>query len=301
VSCSLLISASWFHNTLSENELIQVLRDAVMQWVIGSQPSYIIPIKGHMRQAVELGVGHLKLVASEAFQADENYPVYIDEPLVVLSLMRSFEEHEWTRRLTWLQHLLFSAPTKSSVGFIFEEMTMMLLMEKFGGKFTTLGDVFNFHSSAPLKSREVALVSLTRMPDGVMSPSEASWTSGSSDRFGLKAQSVEDVLAFFADPKGKCFLFPHNHMGPDVICFLKDKETSELIILLLEARARATLDQRTWDKSIQTVTPMFFYTTTVRVRHFTSYLIADPSLCTVRKRDKGQHTHLLHIQTLRRI
>jgi len=139
------------------------------------------------------------------------------------------------------------------------------------------------------------------MPDGVVSPSEASWTSGSSDRFGLKAQSVEDVLAFFADPKGKCFLFPHNHMGPDVICFLKDKETSELIILLLQARARPTLDSKTWLKSLETVTPEFFYTVIVRIGHFTSYLITDPLLCTVRKADKEQNTSLLHMQTLRRI
>jgi hypothetical protein len=178
---------------------------------------------------------------------------------------------------------------------------MMLLMEKFGGKFTALGDVFNFCSEASLKSREVTLVSLTRMPDGVMSTSKASWTSASSDRFGLKAQSVEDVLAFFTDPKGTCFLFPRGYMGPDVICFLEDKETSELIILLIQARARSTLDSRTWLKSLETVTPEFFYTMIVRVRHFTPYLITDPSLCTVRKTNKGQNTRLLQIQTLRRI
>jgi hypothetical protein len=272
-----------------------------MQWVIGSQPSYVIQINDHMHETIELGVGHVQLVAPNGFVADRNYPVYIDEPLVILSLMTIFEQYEWTQRLTWLQHSLSSARNKSSVGFIFEEMAMMLLMEKFGGKFTALGDVFNFRSSAPLKSREVALVSLTRMPDGVMSTSEASWTSGSSDCFGFKARSIEDVLTFFADPKGKCFLFPDNYMGPDVICFLKDKETSELIILLLQARARPTLDSKTWLKSLETVTPEFFYTVIVRIGHFTSYLITDPLLCTVRKADKEQNTSLLHMQTLRRI
>jgi hypothetical protein len=259
----------------SGSKLIQVLRDAVMQWVIGSRPSYVIVIQDHMRSLVEHGIGYIKDVVTdhETFDAYDKYPVYIDEPLMVLSLMTLFEERDSTNRKTWLRHSLCSSRTKCSTGFIYEELAMMVFMEQYGGKFTALGDVFNFHAQTPLTSTEVRLVSLTRT-DHRMSISEVSWTSGSSDCFGFKAQSVEDVLAFFVDPKGKCFLFPHNYMGPDVICFLQEKETSELIILLLQARARPKLDSKAWLKAVETVTPEFFYTMIVRVRHFTFYSLS---------------------------
>jgi hypothetical protein len=131
----------------SGNKLIQVLRDAVMQWVIGSQPSCVIVIQDHMRSLVEHGVGYIKDVATdyETFDAYDKYPVYIDEPLMVLSLMTLFEERDSTNRKTWLRHSLCSSRTKCSTGFIYEELAMMLLMEQFGSKFTALGDVFNFH------------------------------------------------------------------------------------------------------------------------------------------------------------
>jgi hypothetical protein len=175
----------------SGNELIQVLHDAIMQWVIGSQPSYVIVIQDHMCSWVEHGIGYIKDVVTdyETFDAYNKYPVYIDKPLMVLSLMMLFEEQDLTNRKTWLQHLLCLSCTKCLTGFIYEELVMMVLMEQFGGKFTALGDVFNFHAQMPLTSTEVRLVSLTCM-DHRMSISEASWTSGSSDFFLVSRPSL---------------------------------------------------------------------------------------------------------------
>ena len=274
-----VFSRSMLHSliTCAETALIQVLVNALMLWVIGTQP-YII-IEKRMCQMIDLGVGHLKPAApGEKFDVNRNDPVYIEEPLMILSLSSLFEKQTWTQRKTWLSNSICVARTKSSAGSIFEETTMMVLMEKFGGKYTALGEVFNFGASSSLGSREVTLVSLTRMPDGTLSTSEASWTSGSSDCFGFKAQSVEDVLSFLENPKGKAFLFPHVYMGPDLIGFFKDKETSELIIFLLQAKLTPKLDSNIWLKAINSITPGFFYTLIVCIRYFISYLSTDPLL-----------------------
>src|SRR5262245_32102773 len=126
-----------FFDNPSGNALIQVL---VKMWVIGSQPSYLT-IENHMIEMIDLGVGHLEPVApGEIFNSDKNSPVYIAEPLMILCLSSLFGKQVGTQRKTWLSNSICTARTRSSLGFIFEETTMMVLMEKFGGKFTALGD-----------------------------------------------------------------------------------------------------------------------------------------------------------------
>jgi hypothetical protein len=265
------ISMAYFSGEM----LVLVLVNVLMRWTIGSQP---IPVDGHMHEFIDLGVGHLKTVHGEEFDPNINHPVYISEPLVILSLSSTFEKQTWTKRSSWMSRCMSTAPTKSAFGDIFEETMLFVLMEKFGGKFTALGDVFRFGESSSLKEREVTLVSLMRMADDSVSCHEASWQSGCSDRFGFKARSPEDAIAYFKDPKGIAFLFPDIHMGPDLIAFFKDKKTQELIILLLQAKARPKLDSKTWLGALESITPDFFYTMIVGVIHFTSHYSTDPLL-----------------------
>ena len=72
----------------------------------------------------------------------------------------------------------------------------------------------------PWGSRKVNLVSLKRTVDGSMQYCPVSWTFGSSDRLGYKAALPKNVLAFMNNPNGRCFIFPDNHMGPDLLFFL---------------------------------------------------------------------------------
>jgi hypothetical protein len=253
---------------------VQVLVNALMLWVIGSQPSKIL-IEGHAREMIEFGIGHLKAVVSDGHfnDSDEaNFPVYIAEPLIILHLRSLFERQSWTQRTTWLSNSMLTARNKSSIGTIFEEATMMVLIQNFGGKYTALDKVFHLGTSSPLGSREVTLVSLTRGTGDEMLSSEISWSKGSSDCVGFKAQSVENVLEFFADPKGKPFLFPDIHMGPDVVAFFVDKETQELIMFLVQAKSRPKLNFSTWMNALESITPDLFYSMKkVRLRRSSSY------------------------------
>ena len=263
---SKMLSVSRHYLTLFPDiGLIQVLVNALMRWVIRSQPSQI---EDHMQGMISRGVGHLVVVAGRISSPKLNYPMHIAEPLTILSLSTIFEQQPWTHRKKWITNAMRTAPDKPSFGITYEEMIILLLMENFGGKFTRLGDVFHFAAKSSLGSREVTLVSLMRRADGVMLSCEASWSTGSSDRFGFKAQSPANVLDFLNDPKGKPFLLPDNHMGPDVICFLQDKKTQELILLILQSKTKQNLDTKTWLEAIYSVNPEFFYTIVVRLSFF---------------------------------
>jgi len=207
-------------------------------------------------------VGHLKsdITANDFHQnPDANHPVYIDEPLIILSLMTLFDDKQPDWRKKQMSHLLRTASDRSSQGVRLEELLLMVLVENFGGKYTALGDVFSFCESSPLVSRMVSLVSLKR-GDGVIWSSPVSWKTGSSDRLGFKAISPTDVLKFLSDPKGRPFLFPDNHMGPDLMCFFEDKETGELIMVAVQSKITSPLGSKLWIEAVNSVTPECFYT-----------------------------------------
>jgi len=116
-----------------------------------------------------------------------------------------------------------------TLGYVLETALPLVLMENFGGKFSPLEEVFDCGSKS-LGSRRVTLVSLKRVASGELQTCPVSWSEGSSDRWGLKAKTPAHVLEFFDNPDGKVFLFPDNHMRPDLSWFFQDQETKELIL-----------------------------------------------------------------------
>lgn len=141
---------------------------------------------------------------------------------------------------------------------------MYLLMDAFGGKSTPLENIFHFAERSLLGARKVELVAGRLGPKG-MSVVETLWLMGSSDGIGFKAKSAQDAFTFLGDPKGKPFLFPDNHMGLDLLCFLRDAQTGELIVVLVQAKVKKQLDTKTWIKALESINPENFYTVAVRV------------------------------------
>jgi len=119
----------------------------------------------------------------------------------------------------------------SGLGHVLETALPLVIMETFGGKFNALKEAFTFKTGSILGSRRVTLVCLKRMASGKMQICPVSWNElGSSDRLGLKAKTPADVVDFFKNPDGKIFLFPDNHMHPDLSWIFQDEETKELIL-----------------------------------------------------------------------
>ncbi len=126
-------------------------------------------------------------------------------------------------------------------------------------------------------SREVTLVSLKCMCDSEIQICPVLWTLGSSDRLCFKTTSPNDIRKFLDNPDGKCFLFPDVHMGPNLMCFLQDQETKELILLLLQSKYLRYLTPENWLCALDSVKPeFFFYMVRVCTRHPTLYSRTDP-------------------------
>lgn len=234
-----------------------------MRWVVKGQ-AQCIPVEGNMHQAISLGVGHLERVDSDrVLGTNLNYPVYISEPLMILALSSVFESQPLSSRITWISNACCAARNKPSLGYVLEEVVLLVIVEHFGGKATPLQDVFHVE---PLSwgSRKVSLVSLVER-NGVMQCTPASWTKRSSDRLGLKAESPRDVLAFLKDPQGRTFLLPDDHMGPDLLCFLQDTDTKDLIILLLQTKLKKSHNQSSFREATNSLNLNFFYTQLVRL------------------------------------
>ena len=261
-TCNVLLNHGVPDNRFIDAKLIQCLFHAFMRWRIGSQTTWL-PIKGNVHELIALGIGHLQKV--EPFQTwaeNENYPVYLCEPLVVLYLSSVFDKYPHTKKEAWIAEAFRTARNPQSGGIIFEEAVLLVLLERFGDKSCALSDVFDCNQ--PWGSRKVTLVSLKRLADGPMQCCPVSWTCGSSDRLGFRAARPTDVLEFLNNPDGKCFLFPDTHMGPDLMCFLQDVETKELILVAVQARfIFPSLTVSDWLSAIATVTPEFFYTCNV--------------------------------------
>ena len=244
--------------------MILYLVDILRRWTLGSE-STMIPIEHDTHELISLGIGFLDHQEG-AWELEPNltYPIHISEPLVVLSLSSLFEDQSWTNRQEGMIRSLRLAPNTSTLGFSFEEVTLVVLMDAFGGRFTPLSTVFQCDDT--LKSRRVTLVSLKRGADGIMHSHPVSWKSGTSDRFGFKATSPEAVLNFFNNPDGKTFLFPDTCMGPDLFCVVQDEETKELILLALQAKASPKVSAETWISALNSITPDFFYTFVVGIK-----------------------------------
>ncbi|KIM39923.1 hypothetical protein M413DRAFT_446839 [Hebeloma cylindrosporum] len=242
----------------SNSELVDHLLHVIMRWRIGSQPT-TLPMEHHHHKAVELGIGLLERLNLAEKLKPENLPVSLCEPLVVLHLSTVFQKHNHATNATWISNAFSRAHDKpAALGPSFEEATAMVLLQKFGGNPCTLSDVF--HCAQPWGSRKATLVALKRGIDGEMQCFPVSWTSGSSDCLGYKATSPSEVLSFFENPRGKVFLFPDHHMGPDLFGFLQDVDSGELTLVGVQAKIKNSLDSATWTSALASVTPAFFYT-----------------------------------------
>ena len=283
---------------LIDGELIGCLVDVLMRWTLGSQATDI-PIEGYFHEVIALGVGFIaKTTSAQKFDPNKT-AVYLSERLVVLYLRTLFETYRSTTRKAWIKRSIRNAHNNATLGFIFEELALLVLMDYFGGKVGALGDAF--HCSPLLGPRKVTLVSLKREPDGVLYSYPVSWDTGISDRFGFKAKSPADVLKFLDNPDGQTFVFPDTHMGPDLTFFLEDKETGELILSAKQSKVTPDLKPGEWRSAVISVTPRFFYTMVVSLEPSHPSHALSPYSDVSRRKGNGHNMHGKVIQSSKRI
>jgi hypothetical protein len=102
------------------------------------QRTYVDSRRNDVHDMIASGIGFLEHEESTwELQPDQIYPVYISEPLVVLSLSSLFEQQSWTNRQEGMIRSLRNSPNTASRGYAFEEVALVVLMEAFGGKVQT--------------------------------------------------------------------------------------------------------------------------------------------------------------------
>ena len=118
---------------LIDGELIDCLVDVLMRWTLGSQAT-TIPIEGYFHEVIALGVGFIaKTTSTQKFDPNKT-AVYLSERLVVLSLRTLFEQYRSTMRKAWIKRSIRNTLNNATLGFIFEEVALLVLMDYFGGK-----------------------------------------------------------------------------------------------------------------------------------------------------------------------
>ena len=136
---------------LIDVELIECLIDVHMRWTLGTTD---VPIEGSFHEIIALGVGFIDKKRSTQKFDPKKTSVYLSERLVVLSLSGRFSKNTNGRRGGHgSKRSVRNALNNSSLGFIFEEVALLVLMDYFGGMFSTLGDAF-FHCSKLLSTRK---------------------------------------------------------------------------------------------------------------------------------------------------
>jgi hypothetical protein len=239
-----------------------------MRWMVGSHPTFIY-VENHVHCLILLGIAHLHSLPT--INPNSNYPIFIDEPLVVLSLSSLFEREIWTKRETWITNSVFTVCNPLLLSFIIEELALLLFMEKFGDKYTALGDVFHLADSS-LLLKKFTLVSLMQTTNSVMECCQAAWNAGSSNHFGYKANSPTDAATYLEYPKGILFIFLDTYMGPNFMYFLREEETKELMLVMGQGKV-SLLDVITWIKAI---TPKLFYMVVVHLSLFDLLAATNP-------------------------
>ena len=94
-----------------------------------------------------------------------------------------------------------------------------------------------------------------QLQDWVTTPS-----SGPSSDLGFEASSDEGVLDWIRTNKGRrAFCFPPVSFGPDILCFVRSKESRKLLLVAIQAKKMDSVDKATFTKGVRTITPAWFW------------------------------------------
>ena len=181
----------------------------------------------------------------------------IDEPLAILAGLTWLSGDTPFSLLECLRHDLGKhSPRKN--GF---EAYLSFHLRKVFETTPKLNQVFTFRDDfarmpeLPWQHDEFDLVTVTGSQISVVTPS-----SGPSSNVGLLAQSHSEVLEWISTNALQfTFCFPPEAVGPDVLFFIQHKKTSQLLLLMVQARNYSTVDLKSLIMGVRTVTPSWLW------------------------------------------
>jgi hypothetical protein len=187
----------------------------------------------------------------------------IDEPLYVVAAESWLHQQAEFSTFQWRISGLDSHSTSLN-GF---EAYLAFYMRHIFEKPQRLDTLFTFRqdfakrSDMVWKSQDFELVVVSKgvYDDGIR-VSTVTPSGGPSDNICLRAASENDVLDWLATNKKQfVFCFPTTNMGPDIMFFIRSKETQKLLLVVLQAKRYDTVDRNTLLKGVRTVAPSWFW------------------------------------------
>jgi hypothetical protein len=181
----------------------------------------------------------------------------IDEPLAILAAMHWLNNNAEFSLFEFLRHGIDKhSPRKN--GFeaylVFYFRKVFEVAPKLDEVFTFRDDFARMREQIPWQSEEFELVTVTGTEVSAVMPS-----CGPSSNVGLMA-SNNDVSEWISTNKRQfTFCFPPNAFGPDILFFLRHKESGRLLLLMIQAKYYTTVDATYLLKGVRTVTPSWWW------------------------------------------
>lgn len=187
----------------------------------------------------------------------------VDEPMAILAAIKWLNQKPEFSMFTSLhQDIGKHAPGKNG----FEAYLTFYLREAFETA-PKLNEVFTFRrgptqrTEPPWQRERFELVTVVasddkgQPQDWVTTPS-----SGPSSELGFLADSGDKVLDWIHTNKGRrAFCFPPVSFGPDILCFVRSKESRKLLLVAIQAKKMEKIEKGDFTTGVRTVTPAWLW------------------------------------------
>jgi hypothetical protein len=181
----------------------------------------------------------------------------IDEPLAILAAMHWLNTRSECSIFEYLRQSI-GKHSKRKNGF---EAYLAFYLRKVFEVAPKLDTVFTFRDDFactrekfPWQSEEFELVTVTESE-----VSEAMPSCGPSSNVGLMASNDEVLEWISLNSRKFTFCFPPEAFGPDVLFFLRHKDTQGLLLVMLQAKNYETVDAKSLLEGVRTVTPSWLW------------------------------------------
>jgi hypothetical protein len=187
----------------------------------------------------------------------------IDEPLAILAAFHWLNQKAKFSMFNCLRRDIHN-PSARQKGF---EAYLAFYMRSVFEKGQELDAIFTFRddfarrNDLTWRGEKFELVTVVQTADtdkpniSVVVPS-----CGPSSNVGFLAESAEEVLDWMsANKNGFTFCFPHNDFGPDLLFFVRSKESDKLLLVMAQAKKYDSVEKETLINGVRTVTPSWFW------------------------------------------
>jgi hypothetical protein len=179
----------------------------------------------------------------------------LDEPLALLAALNWFNEN----KISVQSYASEQIGHPDNRGFGFEDVLAVYFMEAFSDG-AWLDEIFTFQGDIPTWSSETAELVALMATDSELKGVKVGRSNCADVCLGFKAKTYKEDLQWLGNERKTPFLFPSNHMGPDLLFALRLSEDRYLwVVVQAKYCSEAKLSREDTAKALKSVTPSQFF------------------------------------------